>query len=664
MLQSSQTSSKSDVFKFGKAYRLTTCILLAVTFAPEISLLRAQEPTLAKRPESDLEKKAGDPPNTSDEPTPLQEPDDQTRSLSSRRGANTLKAKPQNSPTGIDAAPASFQKITPGISSRNDLKAALGPAQSKEEGPNRESWIYEIGPFPRVEFWIAKNLVQRIFIELEAPRPATEIIKELGLENFAPALIPDADGSIRGHAIPERGVILGFAEGSDPPEVSEIVLDTITSEPFVVRAQQDLDHRYSQSLADLTIAQSLDPKNSEAFWLEANLLAAVGQYNRAITAVRKAIEIEPRKLDFQLTLSSLLRQIDEIETAIATIQPVITNTKSSDIIHLQAKYLLADLRSQQSIPDYQESMRLHSEVIDAALAMALSNNSSLRQTAKGLLVDAHLGMATTISYGVWSGKEKVIPKWTASARQLAEHLITQDEGDSILRLTLASRTLNNYAAINGAIDPSQMIEWAMDQRSRLIQSSPDSLFLHQVNWESGKAALFAAITYQARGKSEEAKKYAEQADSFFETASADRDATPQQNYLRGKACFVMGSLIAIHDEDHSEAIVWYEKTQPFLDQKLPQRAVQERGQRAEWLVSMGVSYWNVHDYENALRLTRQGAEDIEKAVHSGELGKESLALVYENLVAMYRKIGDPSKADDYSTKAQKIARQVPPSKRR
>jgi hypothetical protein len=63
---------------------------------------------------------------------------------------------------------------------------------------------------------------------------------------------------------------------------------------------------------------------------------------------------------------------------------------------------------------------------------------------------------------------------------------------------------------------------------------------------------------------------------------------------------------------------------------------------------MAVSYWEQGDRGEALRLTEQGLEWMERASSDGKLEKSALAVPYSNLARMHQLQGDEQKAKQYA----------------
>ena len=69
--------------------------------------------------------------------------------------------------------------------------------------------------------------------------------QQLELTNVRPVLVSNELGEILGQVYPERGVLFAFEPSKEPGKasmnVAQIILEPITAEPFVLRAETNLD---------------------------------------------------------------------------------------------------------------------------------------------------------------------------------------------------------------------------------------------------------------------------------------------------------------------------------------------------------------------------------------------------------------------------------------
>ena len=92
---------------------------------------------------------------------------------------------------------------------------------------------------------------------------------------------------------------------------------------------------------------------------------------------------------------------------------------------------------------------------------------------------------------------------------------------------------------------------------------------------------------------------------------------------------------------------------PLLERPIPTAALANLGRHGESFVSMGVSYWDTGNHDEALRLTAEGIKLMQQAVKDGTLEEEALHVPYTNLATMHRFLGDDEQADAFGELAAK-----------
>src|SRR5690606_31842502 len=132
-------------------------------------------------------------------------------------------------------------------SSADEVRAAWGEAIKSSEQEEAVVWQYSLGPFPVVQATIQKEIVREILIELPEPHPVRNVVDQMGTADVPPGRIDDAAGRALGLVFPERGVAFVLLPNEDDQpraigqlDVTHIVIEPITSEPFVRRAESDL----------------------------------------------------------------------------------------------------------------------------------------------------------------------------------------------------------------------------------------------------------------------------------------------------------------------------------------------------------------------------------------------------------------------------------------
>jgi tetratricopeptide (TPR) repeat protein len=142
--------------------------------------------------------------------------------------------------------------------------------------------------------------------------------------------------------------------------------------------------------------------------------------------------------------------------------------------------------------------------------------------------------------------------------------------------------------------------------------------------------------------------------TYLEQGAKTRAETPDDVFLLGRMYYRIGSLHAVQRQDHATAVTWYEKAVPMLSRPLPSSQASLQGRYGEWLVSMGISFWEVGRREDALKLTDEGTRHVEEAVGKNLLDRQALAVPYSNLSAMHNQLGHTREAEEFAELAAKL----------
>jgi tetratricopeptide (TPR) repeat protein len=255
--------------------------------------------------------------------------------------------------------------------------------------------------------------------------------------------------------------------------------------------------------------------------------------------------------------------------------------------------------------------------------------------------------------GNFQRQREVVPKWLLRATELADEFISRDHGDALLRLHIYRTTLAAYAELKGNFDASLASEEALEDARQLIAQASDPLYKQQIERVLGETLLHSAKIERTRGRFETAMRYANNAIALVEKANDHDQLTDHDRYLKGQLYVLVGSLYAVHKQDHQEAVTWYEKASPLLGGQAISPLVNAR-EHGEIQVSMGLSHWETGEHQKAVSLTQQGAELMKQAVQQGTLQMEALAVPYGNLATMHSKLGNQEHSRKFAELAAKL----------
>ena len=574
----------------------------------------------------------------------------------SAHGEEPLKPIPNPEEVGpAEIEVASFKGVTPGATTAAEVQTAWGPPREIGKQNGLLLHLYTVEPFKRVEVSFSGDKVASVVIRLNRSFPAHAVAQQLELSNIRPVLVSNELGEILGQAFPERGVLFGFEPSEIPGKATmravQIILEPISAEPFVLRAETLLNSRPEFSASDLEQAVRLDPSNGRARWLLARVLAGMGELAAAEAASQQAIRLAPDDPQYRVTRAQILGQLGRFAEGIEEAEKAMAQAGKRPHIQARAMCLLGDLLSSGPQPDYKRAIAYHSQAIKTADPLASDPHPAIRLTAKEVLIDAHLGAAHDIAWGNWNQKETAVPRWLDRASAFAEELIENDGGTPEHRFRVAVRALAAYVGVRGKLAPTKWAEQTIGVADEMIAAAGDSPKKQQLQWDLGMALYDAVQICQMRSENDAALRYGQQAIEQLEQGIARNQDNRADLYLLGRLYFRLGAIYAVGKQDHRTAVTWFEKAVPVFDQSIAQLDQKEFGRLGETLVSMGVSYWESGQREKAVKLTERGVDLMEKAVKGGGIQPSALEVPYSNLATMHRNLGDQEKAEMFLRRA-------------
>lgn len=574
----------------------------------------------------------------------------------SAKSAASADSRPQ--PPQVETEPATFNGAQPGKTTAQELETLWGkPKGSTEVDDETVQQQFAVAPFEQITVTLVNDVLTSIVIQLDKAFPPGPLAKELQLSDITPVHVSDELGEPLGLAFPERGVIFTFVSGQKDPLVAQILVEKIDAQPFVLRAERHARTRYRANLADLELALQLDPDCVRAYALKARILYEVGSYPESRTAIAAAVQREPQNPEYRLLQARIWEQLGEGDQALEETRAALGLATSQLVWKAAALAQLGDQVAAGPDRDYKQAAMYHQQAIRIAQTLVKDRRVAVRRVARQVLLDAHLAMANDIAWGNWKNKTNAVTQWLKRSEKLVEdgEKLAADVANE--RFQLCQDALAAYVGLQGKLDPTHWAEATMKQGQELIQAADDPLTQQRLRWELGMAFYDALQVYHMRRQHAEALTYGEKAVSYLEEAVAARDPIPGQSYLMGRLYFRLGSIHAVQQKDHAQAIPWFEKAVPLMEEPIPHTAMADIGRQGETFISMAVSYWEVGQTDEALRLTQQGLKLVEQAVEEETLDRSALAIPYNNLADMHRQLGNDDKAKSYAEMAAQIQSQ-------
>ena len=431
--------------------------------------------------------------------------------------------------------PASFQELTPGKTTREQVVAKLGEPAGVTEQDGIETLRFVVGPFPTVRVSLQNDRVSSIVVHLAAPSTRQDIAKELGLEAFRPAIVQDGQQRPLGEVYPERGLMFAYADGAADERtalIEHVILETISVEPFLLRAQQPPWEHLAARLADLRTAQELAPDNAVAFALTADLQLECGRPLMALAAAQKAVELDAASAAYQVTLANAHRQLGQAKEATDVLRAVMQKSDLSPLDHARARNLYGRLLATTEPRDYKRAMEETVSAIKLAAGATERAAGTDRQQLRQTLIDAELSLAEILAYGPWKQKHQVVPQWLATAEKSAGELVQKDHGSRIALLSVYNTTLHCLLALDGQGSPDKVADAALQLGREIISQVEDDEFHAVVEWRLGTGQWLAAQIAHRQGQGPKALQFANNADALMASAAKTRvearnDASPE-----------------------------------------------------------------------------------------------------------------------------------------
>lgn len=570
------------------------------------------------------------------------------------KSLRSIKSRPSaRSSQEIDAA--TLKGVKPGASTRDELHEAWGPAKRVEKLADGFRETYEVEPFDRVRVTIVDNVVASVAIFLAKAVPLESIAERLEVSDIQPVDIFNDNAELAGKAYPERGVMFGFVPNADALRVFQVIAEPVDAEMFLARAEQRLTRQFSLCMADLSQALQMLPDSPRVQLLHTELALRAGDLDQAHQSAEALLEAQPPQPEYRLAWAKVLAAEGDYVQAARQVRDVVNAGQASGLVLARAYCQWGDYTASGEARDFEESIKHHQQAIKLAEPETLNSKYSVRRAAKELMVEAHLAVAHDIGWGRWQQKPKAVARWIDHARAYADDLLSNEQGSDELRLRLCEGALSAMAGIAQPPDAAKWIIQLKRDGKQLYDQAGDEAYKAHLAWRLGKAFADATEIEAARRRPDAAIELGRIALNYFDQGAEAAEHTPMADQQRGRLLFRLGSVCAIQRSNHKQAIEWFDQAIKLLEAPVPDGAI-DQGKLGEAFVSMGVSYWEAADKNEALRLTGQGVKLMETAVYRGSLDKLALAIPYGNLSSMHQQLGDAIEAKRYAELASRHER--------
>jgi tetratricopeptide (TPR) repeat protein len=549
--------------------------------------------------------------------------------------------------------PASFQQITPGKTSLSELVAAMGKPAARKNVTGGERLEYQVGPFPKVVFQIVSDRVSAVVIHLKELTPVAEVSDDLELGDLRSVVIPGQLGQRLGVSYPERGLQLLFAEGQIEPRVSHVVLESVSAEPFILRAVNTPRNQLQDRMSDLAVARHLAGNDRETCYLRARVLMDVECFDQARQVIRQA-GTRQSETRLRLIAAKLLAKEGKYEDALAETRAVAQADETEALVKARAECQLGDLLVDSPKNDFNQAIQYHLSAIKRATPLLKDPSLETRRAAREILIDAHLSGANDVAWGNWQNKVEAVSRWLENAEKHATAYADQQPEDPALRLLVLRETLSAYAGTVGAFDPTDAVASVLLQGQRALEQTNAPEVQQHLHRLIGKCLMDAVQIAHVRRDYRQAGIWGTAAASHLEALEHSQTLTWTDHELVGRLYFLRGFGHVLDKSAHDKAVVWYERALPHLQSPLPADVARDAAHQGQHLVTMAVSYWETGAHDEALMLTERGMKLMEQAVEQGKLPRPALVVPYGNLASMYQELGNQEQATAMTARAREV----------
>lgn len=552
--------------------------------------------------------------------------------------------------------PVTFAGILVGRTDRATLQAAMerdygiGEPFTREDGSEGFAWSLPDGVVERVEATLSGDTVDALRLKLADPLSVDQLAEMFEIGDLASVSVLDDSGVSIGEVFPEVGLIFSLKPGTR--SALAVMIEPLDPEAFVLRAEGELEGDVGKALADLKFAVKLDPQHLRARRMLLTLLCEQGRWEQALDLAATTETIDPDDVWTRLKHVSVLMALGRFDDARGRLETAKALPRLEGVGSAQVERMLGRIDLDCDRPDPRSAVRHFDTAIRTANRLKNARSESIRDAARDVLLDAHLGMAVAIAKGEWQRKGEVVAKWLAAATKLVEGVAEDDAARPLLEIQLCRGALAAAAGCE-TVDPLPWVKRLLVTRDRMAADLDDPWQRRQIDWEVGHGLADALAASQRRGEAADTLDNATLTVAYLERGAEQRELTDAERASMGDLLFRIGVLHSLQHGDHATAVTWFDKVRPYWSRNRSFESHGEVGRLGESYVSMAVSYWQVDRRRDALELCRHGIECMVSAVDAKQLEEPALALAYDNLSKMYAEEGEDERSRTYAEMASR-----------
>ncbi len=582
-------------------------------------------------------------------------------------GIPDLNVRPDADTSGHKPHGAKFMEVMPGVTKFSELSSnpMLKNPVDKEKIDGFDVATYQTATLPdtTIQVVAANDVVEAIMINLAEPRSESDARKvfESELKDVRPIWSPDEVGNFR-EVFPEKGIAFVLEKGEKPGlpsnRVIQIVAETVKSEYFIMRAEQDLALNLTFARDDAEHALQHDVNLPGADWILAQTHLAVGDFTNARKYVYKAIKLNDSMPQFHLTYIDALIQAGDVASALRYMDAVRDSFVEHPLFAIEAVCLDSNLRRESAKADYdgaisqgQRALKLLSELFEK------KPQGDVYLAAKKLELRANLSVALAVAQKRWknASDQKKAFEWLNAATLVAREIDAARPADSQLptaQIDVLETAINVCLELPESDKVDNYVQKLKVSTELYLRKTLDEVSAAAVRWKTGRALVAASRIYEVRNKPQQAISCGTKGMEYLQIVTEYR---PLIERLPTTLAQLQLGVIQAKEGNTEQAFANFEKAHELLDKIENELKARDSAKVGAALVSAASQYWKNGKKDEGVDTLTNAVKFLEKGREAGYTKDENLYVAYSNLATMCKGLKRTSDASKYKALAEQYA---------
>ena len=579
-----------------------------------------------------------------------------------------LNVRPDVDPSsGHKPHGAKFMEVMPGVTKFSELSSnpMLKSPVAKEKVEGFDVATYQTATLPDTTIQVVAkdDVVEAIMINLAEARSESDARKvfESELKDVRPIWSPDEVGNFR-EVFPEKGIAFVLEKGEKPGlpsnRVIQIVAETVKSEYFIMRAEQDLASNLTYARDDAEHALLHDPNLPGADWILAQTHLAVGDLSSARKYVYKAIKLNDSLPQFHLTYIDALIQAGEVDSALRYMDAVRDSFVEHPLFAIEAVCLDSNLRRESTKHDYDGAISQGQRALKLLNALYESKpQGDVYLAAKKLELRANLSIALAVAQKRWknaSDQEKAF-EWLDAASLVAKEIDAARPEESQLptaQIDMLETAINVCLELPDSDKVDNYVQKLKVSVELYLRKTLDEVSAAAVRWKAGRALVAASRVYEIRNNSQQAISCGTKGLEYLQIVTEYRPTL--ERVPTALAQLQLGTILAKEGKPE-QGFAYFAKARDFIDQVEGELKARDAARVGAPLASAASLYWKNGKKDEGVAALTSAVKLLEKGSEAGFTKDENLYVAYSNLATMCKGLKKTSEAAKYKELADRYA---------